>query len=73
MLNENFDEHWKNDFRITRNTFLEIVRIVQAVMEKRDTQLRRAVPIEKRVAIAVWRLLEIHSVQQQRHLLLENQ
>ena len=28
----------------------------QVFMEKRDTQLRRAVPIEKRVAIALWRL-----------------
>ena len=25
-------------------------------MEKRDTQLCRAVPIEKRVAVALWRL-----------------
>ena len=56
MLNKKFDEHWKNDFRMTRNTFLEIVRIVQPVMKKSDTQLRHAIPIEKRVAIAVWRL-----------------
>ena len=41
---------------MTRNTFLEIARIVLLVMEKRDTQLRRAVPIEKHVAIAVRRL-----------------
>ena len=59
---------------MTRNTFLEIVRIVQPVMEKRDAQLRRPIPKEKHRAIALWRLsLEIHSIQQQRHLLLENQ
>ena len=56
MLNENLSEHWKNVFRVTRNTFLEIVRIVQTVMEKRDTELRCTVPIEKRSAIALWRL-----------------
>ena len=52
----NFDEHWKNDFWMTRNTFLKIVKIVQPVIEKRDTQFRRVVTIEKRVAIALWRL-----------------
>ena len=29
---------------MTQNTFLEIVRIVQPIMEKRDTQLHKAVP-----------------------------
>ena len=48
MLNENFGEHSKRDFRMTRNTFLEIVRIVQPVTEKRDTQLCRVIPIENR-------------------------
>ena len=50
----NFDEHWKNDFQMTQNTFLKIDKIVQAVIYKRDTQFRRAVTIEKRVAIALW-------------------
>lgn len=50
----NFDEHWKNDFQMTQNTFLKIDKIVQAVIYKRDTQFRRAVTTEKRVAIALW-------------------
>ena len=41
---------------MTRNTFLEIVKTVQTVMEKRDTQLGRAIPIAKCSAIALWRL-----------------
>ena len=41
---------------MTRNTFLEIVKTVQPVMENRDTQLGRAIPIEKCSAIALWRL-----------------
>ena len=48
------DKHWKNDFRMTRSTSLEIVRIAQPVREKRDTPLRREIPIEKLVAMALW-------------------
>ena len=48
------DKHWKNDFRMTRSTSLEIVRIAQPVREKRDTLLRREIPIEKLVAMALW-------------------
>ena len=40
MLNENFDEHWKMTSETTQNTFLEIVRIFQPVMEKRDWNWR---------------------------------
>ena len=40
MLNENFDEHWKMTSEMTQNTFLEIVRIFQPVMEKRDWNWR---------------------------------
>ena len=32
------------------------MRVVQAALEKRDTQFWRAISIEKRVAIALWRL-----------------
>ena len=41
---------------MSQDTFRDIVRIVQAALEKRDIQFRRAIPIEKRVAIALWRL-----------------
>ena len=57
MLNdENFEQHWRSDFRMSQDTFRDIVRVVQAKLEKRDIQFRRAIPIEKRVAIALWRL-----------------
>ena len=32
------------------------MRVVQAALEKRDIQFQRAIPTEKRVAIALWRL-----------------
>ena len=57
MLNdENFEQHWRSDFRMSQDTFRDIVRVVQAALEKRDIQFRRAIPIEKQVAIALWRL-----------------
>ena len=57
MLNDqNFEQHWRSDLRLSQDTFRDIVRVVQAALEKRDIQFRRAMPIEKRVAIALWRL-----------------
>ena len=60
MLNNfgdpNFDQHWRSDFRMTLPTFTRIVQLVRPMLEKQDTQLRKAVPIEKRVAVAIWRL-----------------
>ena len=53
---ENFNLHWRQDFRMTLPTFMKIVELVRPRMEKRDTRFRRAIPIEKRVAIAIWRL-----------------
>ena len=64
----------KNDFRMTRNIFVEIVTIIQPVMEKRDIQLRRAITKEKALKLLYGSYQpEIHSVQQQRHLPLQNQ
>ena len=41
---------------MSQDTFRDIVRVVQAAFEKRDIQFQRAIPTEKRVAIALWRL-----------------
>ena len=56
QADETFNRFWRNDFRMSRETFLLLVALVRPRLEKRDTQLRRAIPIEKRVAIALWRL-----------------
>ena len=39
-----------------KETFEGIVQLVGPQMQRQDTQLRSAIPIQKRVAIAVWRL-----------------
>ena len=57
MLNdERFSDFWSQNFRMKKETFDEIVQVVRPALEKRDTQLRRAIPIEKRVGVAIWRL-----------------
>ena len=37
-------------------SFQKFVRLVSLTLIKRDTQFRRAIAVEKRVAIAIWRL-----------------
>ena len=56
LNDQNFEQHWRSDFRMSQDTLRDIVRVVQPALKKRDTQFRRAIPIEKRVAIALWRL-----------------
>ena len=41
---------------MSRKAFESIVEIVRPRLQKQNTQLRNAIPIEKRVAIAIWRL-----------------
>ena len=41
---------------MSQETFRSIVRVVQPALEKRDTQFWCALPIKKRVVIALWRL-----------------
>ena len=35
---------------------MQIVKLARPRLAKQNTQLRRAIPVEKRVAIAIWRL-----------------
>ena len=41
---------------LTRRTFQFVVNLVRNSVEKRDSRFREAVSIEKRVAVALWRL-----------------
>ena len=50
------EEWWKENFRISRNTFRFIVRLVGPDLAKEDTNMRKALPVEKRIAVALWRL-----------------
>ena len=41
---------------MSRQTFKSIVEVVRPRLQKQNTQLRNTIPIEKRVAVAIWRL-----------------
>lgn len=47
---------WKDHFRLNFDSFRELCRIPSPFLAKRDTRFRAAIPIKKRVAIALWRL-----------------
>ena len=50
------EDWWKENFRISRRTFEFIVRVAGPDMAKEDTRLRQSIPVQKRVAVALWRL-----------------
>lgn len=50
------DERWLLNFRMTRETFMEIVEALRPRMERRATIMRRAILVEKCVAVAIWYL-----------------
>ena len=47
---------WREDFRMKGGTFAKLVDVLTPYVQKRDTNFRSAIPVEKRVAIGVWRL-----------------
>ena len=47
---------WKEDFRMKGSTFANLVAVLTPYLQKRGTRFRLAIPVEKRVAIGVWRL-----------------
>ncbi|XP_064464296.1 uncharacterized protein LOC135375544 [Ornithodoros turicata] len=49
------DEFFKHDFRVTLATFSYLVEVCQT-MARSDTNLRKAVPLRKRIAIALYQL-----------------
>ena len=47
---------WIENFRMAQETFLYVYNELRPYIEKQDTKLRKAIPVEKRVAITLWRL-----------------
>ena len=63
VLNPEYEKYWKMNLRVSVETFLKIIALVRNRMEKRDTNFRKAIPLEMRVAIALWRLSSGNSFQ----------
>ena len=54
--NKSYQKDWKTDFRMTRKIFKKLVNLVYPNLTKADTKFRKSIPVQKRVAIALWRL-----------------
>ncbi|XP_075755887.1 uncharacterized protein LOC142818605 [Pelodiscus sinensis] len=50
------DRQWTQNFRMKRDTFLELCECLTPALRRRDTRMRPAIPLQKRVAIALWKL-----------------
>ena len=57
LLNSNaLNMWWRENFRVTRETFHFICTAVAPVIRRQDTILRAAIPVETRTALGLWRL-----------------
>jgi hypothetical protein len=48
------DDKFQANFRLSRNTFITLCSDLRNHLKKRDTTLRKCIPVEKRVAIALY-------------------
>ena len=56
VLNQYEDNLWREHFRVSRETFRYICDLVGHHLVRQDTNMRRAIPVQKRVGVALWRL-----------------
>ena len=47
-------DDWLANFRMSRNTFVYLCNELRVDIAKRDTDMRRCITVEKRVAITLW-------------------
>uniref|UniRef100_UPI00358EB018 uncharacterized protein n=1 Tax=Myxine glutinosa TaxID=7769 RepID=UPI00358EB018 len=50
------DAQWLENFWMSEETFLYLCRKLRPAMERQDTNFRLCVPLNKRVAMALWKL-----------------
>ncbi|CAH3165783.1 unnamed protein product, partial [Porites lobata] len=57
LLNNNALDHWwKENFRVSRDTFEYICQLVGPALQRQNTRMRDAIPVPKRVGASLWRL-----------------
>ncbi|CAI5789474.1 protein ANTAGONIST OF LIKE HETEROCHROMATIN PROTEIN 1-like [Podarcis lilfordi] len=47
---------WVRYFRMSREAVLELVERLRPVLQREDTNMRAAIPVDKRVALTLWKL-----------------
>ncbi|KAH6937786.1 hypothetical protein HPB50_004057 [Hyalomma asiaticum] len=50
------DQNFRQSFRVSPTTFKYLVDVCRPTMERQTTNMREAVPVEKRVAVALYKL-----------------
>ncbi|XP_075791513.1 uncharacterized protein LOC142830452 [Pelodiscus sinensis] len=50
------DDQWLRNFRMRKATFRELCTWLTPALQHQDTHLQPAIPVEKRIAIALWKL-----------------
>ncbi|XP_075753241.1 uncharacterized protein LOC142818308 [Pelodiscus sinensis] len=50
------DQQWLWNFRMRKQTFLELCSWLAPALQRSTTRLRAPIPVDKRVAIAIWKL-----------------
>lgn len=56
ILNQYENNIWREHFRVSRQTFHFLCTLVGPHLVRQNTNMRQAIPVEKRVAVALWRL-----------------
>ncbi|KAG6934211.1 hypothetical protein G0U57_017617, partial [Chelydra serpentina] len=50
------ESQWLRNFRTRKGTFLELCDLLSPALKHQDTRMRAALTVQKRVAIALWKL-----------------
>ncbi|XP_065426197.1 uncharacterized protein LOC101938094 isoform X1 [Chrysemys picta bellii] len=50
------DSQWLRNFRLHKGTFMELCDLLSPALKHQNTRMRAALTVEKRVAIALWKL-----------------
>lgn len=55
VVNQMFTSYdWLENFRMSNATFLYVCNELRSTIEKNDTIMRKAIPVEQRVALTIW-------------------
>ncbi|XP_059585406.1 uncharacterized protein LOC102577222 isoform X1 [Alligator mississippiensis] len=50
------DQQWLQSFRMRKQTFVELCEELAPALQRQSTQFRDPIPVQKRVAVALWKL-----------------
>ena len=56
VMNHYDDRQWSRNFRMKKATFLKLCHELRPYLEKESTNWKEPISVEKRVAVAIWRM-----------------